>query len=87
MTAIGRVIVVIDDPRFIVMVNMAMHHARLPIITWRRLVVMVNHSWGIMIIAMVMMPMMPMIMMVMPMIMMVVTPMVAVGVSARCESE
>jgi len=48
---------------------------------------MVNHSWGIMIIAMVMMPMMPMIMMVMPMIMMVVTPMVAVGVSARCESE
>ncbi len=88
---IGRVIVVIDDSRRLVMVNMAMYHARRPVITWRRLVVMVNHSRAVMIMAVVMMSMIVVTVVPIPMIvvaaMMAVAPMVAVGARARCKGE
>lgn len=77
-TAVRRVAVVIDHPRFMVMVNVAMYHAR-PLVAVNRRSVMVNHSGTIMMVV-VMMSMVVFMMMA-------VARVAAPGVCARCESE
>lgn len=82
-TAVRRVAVVIDHLRFVVMVSVAMYHAR-PLVVMDRRSVMVNHS-GTVMMSVVMMSVVVMTMVMF--VMMAVAPMVAPGVYARCESE